>query len=55
MNTFQIGDMVKTQRGYVTVNSINGNKLQCLTSAGNLIVVKAKDAVFFKKTNFKGL
>ena len=56
MTAFQIGDMIKVQgRGYVTVNAISGDKLQCLTSAGNLIVVSAKNAIFFKKTNFKGL
>lgn len=55
MNTFQIGDMIKTQRGYVTVNRVAGDKLQCLTSAGNLIVVAAKNATFFKKTAFKGI
>lgn len=56
MNTFQIGDMIKAPRfGYVTVNRVAGDKLQCLTSAGNLVVVPAKSAVFFKKTNFKGL
>lgn len=54
--TFQIGDMIKVSgRGYVTVNRIDGSRLQCLTSAGNLIVVAAKNAVFFKKTSFKGL
>lgn len=53
--TFEIGDIVKTQRGYVTVNRIAGDKLQCLTSAGNLIVVPAKAATFFKKSNFKGV
>ena len=55
MNTFQIGDMIKTQRGYVTINRVNGNKFQCLTSSGNLIVVSAKDATFFKKTSFNGI
>lgn len=56
MNTFQIGDIVKVQgRGYVTVNRVDGARLQCLTSAGNLIVVAAKSAVFFKKSSFKGL
>ncbi len=56
MNTFNIGDMVKTQRyGYVTVNRVNGGKLQCLTSSGNLVVVAASAAKFFKTTAFKGL
>ena len=57
MNTFQIGDMVKVQgrSGYYTVNHADGAKLQLLTSAGNLIVVAAKAATFFKTTSFKGL
>ena len=55
MNTFQIGDIVKTPRGYLTVNKVAGDKLQCLTSAGNLVVVAAKAATFFKKSSFKGL
>lgn len=55
MSNFQIGDIIKTTRGYVTVNRVNGDKLQCLTSAGHLVVVPAKAAVFFKKSNFKGL
>lgn len=55
MTTFQIGDIVKTTRGYLTVNAIAGDKLQCLTSAGNLVVVSAKSATFFKKSGFKGL
>lgn len=56
MTNFQIGDMIKVQgRGYVTVNRVAGDKLQCLTSAGNLIVVPAAKAVFFKHTSFKGL
>ena len=56
MNNFKTGDIVKVEgRGYITVNKTAGTKLQCLTSAGNLVVVPASKAVFFKTSSFKGL
>lgn len=58
--TYQIGNIVKHAKyGYITVNRVGAEslagKLQCLTSAGNLVVVPAKSVTFFKHSTFKGI